>query len=106
MTMAVFNTESNLGNCIVIGVGTIIISISGWSLLRGVQSIQADADLATQILLLQQEVKELRDDKEPEIRQDRTIRKHWKLHNWARNRINELERKNNLPVGEWPEFPD
>jgi alkylated DNA repair dioxygenase AlkB len=100
------DSDNNIANYALVALGTVILGITGWSLLRNIQSIQTDAELAAQILLLQQDIKELRENKEPETRQDRTIRKHWKLHTWAKDQINEIQKSNNVPLGKWPDFPD
>lgn len=33
-----------------------------------------------------------------------TMSKHWKLHSWAKDQINELRFKQDLGVANWPEF--
>jgi len=100
------NSDNNISNYALVALGTIILGITGWSLLRNVQSIQTDAELSAQILLLQQDIKELRENREPETRQDRTIRKHWKLHTWARDQINEIQKNNNMQLSKWPDLPE
>ncbi len=50
------------------------------------------------------EFDKVQSDSSDDLRQDSQLKKHWKLHNWARGRINELERKNNMPLSEWPDL--
>lgn len=33
-----------------------------------------------------------------------TMEKHWKLHQWAKDEVNELRGKHDLPSSRWPDF--
>jgi hypothetical protein len=52
----------------------------------------------------QHEYNELKQDTEADTRQNEQLSKHWRLHSWARQKINELERKVDLPLSAWPDF--
>jgi len=43
-------------------------------------------------------------DNEADIRQDKTLNKHWKIASWTKARINELRVEHGLPLKEWPSF--
>jgi len=58
----------------------------------------------TKLTLLTEKVSSLTADHSADVRQDAQLNKHWKLHNWARHSINELERKQNMPLSEWPDL--
>jgi hypothetical protein len=37
-----------------------------------------------------------------DVRQDKQLGHHWKLHSWSKSRINELRVASSLPLSEWP----
>ncbi len=61
-------------------------------------------NLRKEIVVMSKEAKEMREDTDTDIKQNDSITKHWKLHSWTRHQINELERKNDMPLSAWPDF--
>ncbi len=54
--------------------------------------------------VMQGDVNELIFDEEDDDRQDVTLRKHWKIHRWTADRINELRVEQGKPLASWPEL--
>ena len=50
------------------------------------------------------DMEELKEDTGSDAKQDSQLSKHWKLHNWARGRINTLETNSSMPLSEWPDL--
>jgi len=55
-----------------------------------------------EIKVLQQRLTEQTEQVQNDLRHDRQIGKHWKLHSWAKDEINRLRVKNNLEIIAWP----
>jgi len=53
---------------------------------------------------VEEDLKDLREDTGNDAKQDSQISKHWRLHSWARGRINNLETKAGEPLSEWPDL--
>lgn len=51
-----------------------------------------------------EEIAELKKDTETDNRQNDQISKHWKLHSWTRQKINELETASGKPISPWPDI--
>jgi hypothetical protein len=100
---------------------SIILAISGWSLKWQVDmNARFEAERVRSVLTYDQMRKDHEEDKElvqkqidklseqTQIDTDQTdsLRKHWRLHNWARSRINHLEHQNGDRPTDWPDLSD
>ena len=98
-------TENGNGNGLatkllmsVIGILALIAcGLGGFSLKFQIEAHREHGITATKVAEL---LKESDDD----IKQDSTLGKHWKLHNWARDRIIELRHVHGLPLEPWPKL--
>jgi hypothetical protein len=54
--------------------------------------------------VMEENVERLMADTHRDEKQDRSVRKHWKLHTWARDRITELRHVHGLPLEPWPDL--
>ena len=75
----------------------IVLSISGFTL---VWLVEANAELR----VLKKSVIDLAADKELDKTQNETLTKHWKLHSWSRDEINDLRHKSGLDRSRWPDL--
>jgi len=57
-----------------------------------------------QLTKLNLTVEALATDNQESLRQAKQLVKHWKLHNWERDRISELRNLHNLPLSPWPDL--
>ena len=89
----------------VLGIFTLItFGLVSLSLTNNLRSIETDAALLQEIRLVQKDISDIRSDNASEEKQDRTLAKHWKLHGWTRDEINELRSKAGLQPDKWPDF--
>jgi len=54
--------------------------------------------------IMQSEVNDLRFDASDDTRQDKQLSKHWKIHNWSKDQINELRVEHTKPLVSWPDL--
>jgi hypothetical protein len=88
-----------------IGIFTLItFGLASWSLTNNLRGIEEDAVLQQEIRLLQRDIENIKNDVEAERKQDATLRKHWKIHNWTKDEVSELRNKAGLPVNKWPDL--
>jgi len=87
---------------------TITLGLASWSL-------KLSIDMNTQLAVLQESMKlrhesvdddllTLADDTEEMTRVLEAMSKHWKIHSWTKDQINELRVKLDLPLKGWPDF--
>jgi hypothetical protein len=43
-------------------------------------------------------------DEQHDVKQDKTLSSHWRIHSWTRDRITELRTTHGLPVVGWPDL--
>lgn len=82
-------------------VSTIIGLMSTVSLGLGGFALKWVFDANAEISVMNEKLSSIQSDKAQDNRQDQT--KHWRLHSWARDQINELRYSNNLPLAPWPD---
>jgi hypothetical protein len=85
--------------------GLLILILSGlfsWSLIRINALNERDADLNTQIALMQQTLDDIKENTEDDARQDEQLRKHWRIVSTHRDWINGLRMEHDLPLHTWP----
>lgn len=71
---------------------TIALSVVGWLSVRVI-------DQGQQLTALQ-----TRFDESVDVKQNETLVKFWKLHNWTKDQILELRLKNGLESSQWPDL--
>ena len=74
---------------------TAALAVAGWAL-------QTVHTLEIRISVLTEELNTIKADTSDSEEFKQSIRKHWKLHSWARDEINNLKYKNGLPITGWP----
>lgn len=84
-------------------ISTIIGLMSTVSLSLGGFALKWVFDANAEISVMNEKLSSIQSDKAQDNRQDQTITKHWRLHSWARDQINELRQHNNLPLAPWPD---
>ena len=66
--------------------------------------LRTTVDMATQVELLQYQIEQLQCANEDDQKQNANLSRHWKLHGWARDEINDLRHKAGLDSSRWPDF--
>lgn len=51
-----------------------------------------------------EDMMDLKTDSEADTRQDTQLTKHWRIHSWSRQKINELETAAGKPISAWPDL--
>ena len=74
---------------------TIALGLSGFTLKW---MFNTNADIA----VARQRMEQLLATSAQDAAQDAQLGKHWKLHGWAKGRVNELRVKQGLPLADWP----
>lgn len=82
--------NSTITNVIMGVLMALALGLGGWAL-STTQSLQI------QMAVLQQQLKD-------NDTHDKAITKHWKLHTWAREEINDLRIADGLPQARWPDL--
>ena len=85
--------------------GLLILILSGlftWSLVRINSLNDRDAQLNTQIALMQQTLEDIKANTEDDARQDAQLSKHWRIVSTHRDWINALRMEHDLPLQSWP----
>lgn len=77
--------------------GVCILALIGWG-------AKVVSDLQAKVGVLENRLADR--DRDEEQRITVTLRKHWKLHTWARDELTDVEKKLDMPISHWPELPD
>jgi len=94
---AASNNISSILNIVLGVLVAISIAIAGWSLNKTIE-------MGEEQRLMQYQIQMLSNNKDADEKQDRQIRKHWKLHSWAKDQINKLGRHHDIPIQPWPDL--
>jgi hypothetical protein len=96
--------ESSISNTTISLLAAICMALSAFSLKW---SFDANADMkvmSVQMENMTESIEKLSEKSELDKKQDASISKHWKLHNWARDEINKIHFKNNEEPVSWPDL--
>ncbi len=81
---------------------TICLAVSGHVLLKIEKIDETLGDRATALALLHETVEDIVENTEADLRRDRTLTKHWRIHSWTKDRITELRNAHDMAVVGWP----
>ena len=81
------------------------LTIGGWAISAHNENVRELSELRRELAVMKTAFEDHQKQTSQDEHRDRSLQKHWRLHCWERDEIEEIRRKVDLPPTKWPDLP-